>query len=148
MKKRKPYSYLYDGKHRHKMTMCQRLLRIFLILDLFTINDAYLLIYNTEDASTIQSYDCIYYTNVTARNNETIPYCIRAKEDVSLNRSLTTNICQNSGKAWSFKNLKEMKISQDEVLTWNSSIEMADRYAAYLITGYVGFSYYLVVSYA
>jgi hypothetical protein len=83
---------------------------------------------------------------VTARNNETTPYCIRTKQDVSLNRSFTKNSCENSGKEWSFRSLKEMNISQDEVLTWNSSIEMADRYAAYLITGYVSSSYCLVIS--
>jgi len=77
---------------------------------------------------------------VTAGNNETTPYCIRTKQDVSLNRSFTTNSCKNSGKEWSFRSLKEMNISQNEVLTWNSSIEMADRYAAYLITGYVSSS--------
>jgi hypothetical protein len=40
-----------------------------------------------------------------------------------------------------------MKISQDEVLTWSSSIEMADRYAAYLTTGYVDSSYCLIIIY-
>jgi hypothetical protein len=65
---------------------------------------------------------------------------------VPLNRSFTTNICKNSGKEWSFRNLKEMNISQDEVLTWNSSIEMADRYAAYLVTRYVSSSYCLVMN--
>jgi hypothetical protein len=60
---------------------------------------------------------------------------------VSLNHSFTTNTCENSAKEWSFRSLKEMNISQDEVLTWNSSIELADRYAAYLITGYVDSAY-------
>jgi hypothetical protein len=130
------------------MNIFKSLLCLLLIFDLFIINCAYIQLYNTEDALAIQSYDCIYYTNVTARNNETTPYCIRTKQDVSLNRSFTTNSCENSGKEWSFKNLKQMNIAQDEVLTWNSSIEMADRYAAYLITGYVSSSYCLVISYA
>jgi hypothetical protein len=82
---------------------------------------------------------------VTAANNETTPYCLRPNETVSLNRSVTTNTCENSGKEWSFRSLKEMNVSQDEVLTWNSSIEMADRYAAYLTTGYVHFPPCLII---
>jgi hypothetical protein len=128
------------------MNIFKSLLFLLLILDLSIINCAYIQLHNTEDALDIQSYDCIYYTNATARNNETTPYCIRTKEHVSLNRSFTTNICKNSGKELSFRSLKAMNISQDEVLTWNSSIEMADRYAAYLIMGYVNSSYCIVVS--
>ena len=119
------------------MNIFKSLVCLLVIFDLFIISCAYIQLYNTDDALAIQSYDCIYYTNLTARNNETIPYCIRKKQDVSLNRSFTTNTCENSGTEWSFRNLKGMNISQDEVLRWNSSIEMADRYAAYLMTGYV-----------
>jgi hypothetical protein len=89
----------------------------------------------------IQSYDYIYYTNVTAGNNETTPYCIRTNASVSLNRSFTTNTCENSGKEGTFRSLKEMNVSQDEVLAWSSGIEIADRYAAYLTTGYVDSNY-------
>ncbi len=104
----------------------------------FTKNNfALVKLFNTEDASSVQSYDCIYYTNVTLGNNETTPYCIRTNESVLLNRSFSKNTCENSGKEWTFRQLIEMNVSQDEVLTWNSSIELADRYAAYLITGYV-----------
>jgi hypothetical protein len=94
-------------------------------------------LFNTENTVATQSYDCIYYANITAENNETTPYCIRTNGSLSLNRSFSTNSCENSGREWTFKQLKEMKVSQDEVLTWNSSIEMADQYAAYLTTGYV-----------
>jgi hypothetical protein len=115
------------------------------MFDLFMINCAYIKLYNTEDALAIQSYDCIYYTNIAAGNNETIPYCIRTQKSVSLNRSFSTNTCQNSGQEWNFRSLKEMNATQDEVLTWNSSIEMADRYAAYLITGYVDSTRYVMI---
>jgi hypothetical protein len=83
---------------------------------------------------------------VTARNNETTPYCIRTNESVSLNRSFSSNSCKNYGTEWSFRSLKEMNVSQDEILTWNSSIEMADRYAAYLTTGYVDSAYFLMTN--
>jgi hypothetical protein len=112
-----------------------------LVFSLLKTNSAYVKLFNTENMLAIQSYDCIYYTNVTAENNETTPYCIRTNESVSLNRSFTTNTCENSGKEWTFRSLKEMNVSQDEVLAWSSSIEIADRYAAYLTTGYVDSNY-------
>jgi hypothetical protein len=46
---------------------------------------------------------------------------------------------------YSVVSLKEMNISQDEVLTWNSNIEMADRYAAYLTTGYIDSTSSLII---
>lgn len=127
------------------MNPYKSLLYVFLIFDWFITNCACLQLYDTENALNIQSYDCIRYTNVTAMNNETTPYCIRTNGSVSLDRSFSTRTCENSGKEWTFKSLKQMNISQDEVLTWNSSIEMADRYAAYLTTGYANFSYYFPV---
>ena len=127
------------------MIIFKSLLCVLVIFDLPISTCGYIQLYKTGNGLAIQSYDCIYYTNVTAKNNETTPYCIRTNQDVSLNRSFTTNTCENSGQEWGFRNLKEMNISQDEVLTWNSSIEMADRYAAYLITRYVSSSYFLVI---
>lgn len=113
---------------------------LLLICCLVNNNNGRVKLFNTEDAFAVQSYDCIYYTNETAENNETTSYCIRINESISLNRSFSINTCENSGKEWSFKHLKEMNVSQDEILKWNSGIEIADQYAAYLITGYVSFS--------
>ena len=112
-----------------------------LIFSSLETNFAYVKLFNTEDGFAIQSYDCIYYTNITAENNETVAYCIRTNESVLLNRSFSTNTCQHSGKEWNFRSLKAMNVSQDEVLKWNSSIEMADRFAAYLTAGFVNPSY-------
>jgi hypothetical protein len=128
------------------MNIYKSLLYFVQVFGLFQINCAYIQLYNTENALIIQSYDCIYYTNVTAQNNETTPYCIRTNESVSLNRSFSSNSCKNSGTEWSFRSLKEMNVSQDEILTWNSSIEMADRYAAYLTTRYVDSAYFLMTN--
>ena len=116
------------------MNGCKKFLWLFLIFDWFyNFNCKYLKLYNTENGIDIQSYDCIYYTNIKAENNETTPYCIRKKENILLNRSFTkAQTCQNSGQEWDFKILKTMNITQDEILKWNSSIEMADQYAAYL----------------
>jgi hypothetical protein len=108
-----------------------------LILSIFKTDFAFISLFKTQDTFNTQEYDCIYYTNVTARNNETIPYCVRTSNSVRLNRSFISNTCQNSGKEWTFKILKQMNISQNEVLTWSSSIDMVDRYAAYLIIGCV-----------
>jgi hypothetical protein len=129
------------------MNISIRWLYLLLVFSLSKTNFAHVKLFNTEDALAVQSYDCIYYTNVTAKNNETTPHCIWTKESVQLNRTFSTNICENSGKEWSFRSLKEMNVPQDDVLTWNSSIEMADPYAAYLTTGYVDYAYCLVIIY-
>jgi hypothetical protein len=110
-------------------------IHLFLIFSLTKTNFGHIKLFNTEDTLATQSYDCIYYTNMTAANNETIPYCIRRNKNVSLNRSFTINTCENSGQEWTFRSMKEMNVTQYDVLTWSSSIEMADRYAAYLTTG-------------
>jgi hypothetical protein len=99
------------------MNIYKYLLYFVQVFDLFLINFASIQLCNTDNALIVQSYDCIYYTNVTAGNNETIPYCIRTNESVSLNRSFSSNTRGNSGKAWNFRNLKDMNVSQDEVLT-------------------------------
>ncbi len=117
------------------MTISKRFLWFLLIFGLLNSNTTSVLLFDTEDAPSIQAYDCIYYTNITAANNETIPYCIRTQESTLLNRSFVIRTCENSGKEWTFKSLKEMNVSPNEVLKWNSSIEMVDKYAAYFTTG-------------
>jgi hypothetical protein len=119
-------------------------IHLFLLLILTKNNFSHVNLFNTENTLATQSYDCIYYTNIAAGNNETTSYCIRTKESVFLNRTFSVYTCENSGEEWSFRSLKEMQVSQDVVLTWSSSIEMADRYAAYLTSGYVHPSYCLV----
>ena len=110
--------------------------QLFLIFLYSNKTFAFLKLFHTENSQAIQSYDCIYYTNHTAANNETIPYCIRTDETIELNRLFQENSCENNGIQWTFIQLKEMNINQDEILLWNSSIELADRYAAYLQTKY------------
>ena len=121
---------------------------LLLIVSLRETELASLRLFHTENTLATQSYDCVYYIYDPARLNDTTPYCIRTNESIILNRSFLTNTCENSSQEWTFKQLKERQVSQEEVLSWDSSLEMADRYAAYLITGYVGFSYYIVVTYA
>lgn len=96
--------------------MFKRLLRL-IFFSLFKINSANIQLFKTKNVGSTQTYDCIYYTNITAANNETTPYCIKTKESVLLNRSFPANTCGKSGTEWTFKLLKEMNISQDEVLT-------------------------------
>lgn len=111
--------------------------QIFLILSVLTTNSASIKLFQTENLVSVQSYDCVYYTNLTTRNIQATPYCVRTSESISLNRSFLTHTCGDSGKEWTFQNLRKMNVSQDEVLQWGSSIESVDRYAAYLTTGYV-----------
>ena len=117
------------------MTSMAWILKFLLIFSLFKTNFASVKLFKTENTLSVQSYDCVYYTNITTSNIQAIPYCIRTNESIPLDRSFTTKTCENSGKEWNFRDLEEMNVLQHEVLTWSSSIEMADRYAAYLTTG-------------
>ncbi len=110
---------------------------LLLIFSLLKFDFASARLFNTENTLATQSYDCVYY--IFEKRTDVTPYCIRTNESIMLNRSFSTNNCENGGKEWTFRQMKEMNITQDEVLKWNSSIEMADRYAAYLTTGYVDF---------
>jgi hypothetical protein len=65
------------------------------------------------------------------------PYRIRREKDILLDCSFQVEGCENSGQMWDFKTLRQMNVSQDEVLGWNSSIEMGDQCAGYLRKRYL-----------
>jgi len=128
---------LQRRRRRRKMNwLCQFYFMIFFLYSNKNKSLASIKLFNSENSIDVQSYDCIYYINETAGNNETIPYCIRTNQSIELNRFFEEKekSCENNGIQWSFMQLKQMNISQDDVLSWNSSIELADRYATYLVS--------------
>lgn len=133
------------GTAEWQMLIFMSWIQFFLFLNLLKINSSFVKLFNTENAPAVQSYDCVYYTNLTAGNNQSTPYCIRTAESISLDRSFSVNTCGSFGKEWTFRTLKESNVSLDKVLGWNSSIEIVDRYAAYLTTGYVDHTYHLII---
>jgi uncharacterized protein YxeA len=88
------------------------------------VTSGQILLYNTENNQTIEKFDCLYYIS---ENGEKIPYCRRLKGNRSLVRDRKR--CENQGEMKLFRSLLEQKIEPSYVLSWSSSIEMADIYA-------------------
>ena len=108
--------------------------RFHLIIFYYLIHQclASVFIYNTEDQVKTDSYDCIPYTN-KVYHLQSIKYCIRTNESMELQRIMNNGTdCLNNGKKYDFYSLKNLGIQPMEVLNWNSGIELADSYAAYL----------------
>jgi hypothetical protein len=91
---------------------------------IFAVTSGRILLYDTENCQTDGKFDCVYHVY---DNGEEIPYCQRLYEDVILDRNITW--CENQGEIFSFRSLISRNILPNEVLDWNSGIEMADLYA-------------------
>ncbi len=97
-----------------------------------TFSNCYILLYHTENAPSVQYYDCVYYTHAEIQNNvQGVKYCRQLNETQSLQRDFNQS-CYNGGKLWSFEELALNNISASDVLQWSSSMEQADRYSKYL----------------
>ncbi|CAF1302584.1 unnamed protein product, partial [Adineta steineri] len=90
------------------------------MLALIERSHAYVLLYNTETNDLWEYSDCAYYNS---RYNDTIKYCVRPR-----NTSAAIE-CANEGEKWLFTDLLANNISPGDVLSWSSSIEVADNYA-------------------
>ncbi|CAF1536906.1 unnamed protein product [Adineta ricciae] len=93
---------------------------------------SYVILYNTENQVKTQSYDCIFYSNKTY-HLQSSKYCIQMNDSIQLNRTMDNDSeCLNNGQKYDFYSLKMLNIEAMEILKWNSGIEIADSYAAYL----------------
>ncbi|CAF1017425.1 unnamed protein product [Adineta steineri] len=101
-------------------------LNLVVILQLLHGSQSFVQLYNTEDSSSLEFYDCIYN-----ENDATVMYCRRPGEVIELNRQQQR--CFSSGKEITYANLQKWNITSQEVLQLTSSIEQADEYAAYLL---------------
>ncbi|CAF4065171.1 unnamed protein product [Rotaria sordida] len=97
---------------------------VAILISMITIIYGRILLYNTENKSIVEKFDCVYY--VTDDGQE-IPYCQRLRATQRIDQNW--NECQNQGEKISFHDLISKKIEPNEVLTWSSSIEMVDIYA-------------------
>ena len=85
----------------------------------------YVFLYETEDSTALEIFDCIYYTE----HGATIPYCRRPGfGTLSIDWSYIS--CQNNGTMWYYRELIDANIKPNEVLRWSSGVESADNYAA------------------
>jgi len=97
---------------------------VTILLLIFTVRSGRILLYNTENGQINEKFDCVYHVN---DNEEEIPYCRRLTEPQILNRNKTE--CNNDGERFSFRSLILQNVLPNDVLNWNSGIEMADLYA-------------------
>ena len=82
-------------------------------------------LYDTEDGSSVESYDCVHHNNLL--------YCRRPVSPILLQRENETWECYHNGTTHSFASLLEINVSANIVLhTWKSSIEKAEEYARYV----------------
>ncbi len=102
--------------------------------------DGRVLLYDTEfHMSSPEKFDCIYVLdNVNSDYGGSsagkVPYCRRPNINKTLIR--ITDKCENGGDKKYFIELLEKNVRPSEVLKWNSSVEMADEYAAFYYNNY------------
>ena len=81
--------------------------------------------YNSEDSSSVQHYDCI--------DHQSIPYCRRLSQPTRLQRDDDSGHCYFSGKSHVFRSLRANGTTVLSVMgKWKSTVDNADQYAHYL----------------
>ncbi len=108
-------------------------LHFLLLLLTSSSSTPFTLLYNTEDSTSTQYYDCVYYTN---QNNsiQGVKYCIQMNISAKIQRAFTQNQnFSNRGELLSFSELKKMNMSPNTVMEWSTSVEQADKYAKYIV---------------
>lgn len=100
---------------------------VTVVISSFTFNVVYgrILLYNTENSQAVEKFDCVYFTN---NDGDEITYCQRPGGTLTLSRNKAD--CDNGGKRNYFRDLLDQGIEPNEVVKWNSSVEMADLYAS------------------
>ncbi|CAF4076366.1 unnamed protein product [Rotaria sordida] len=91
-------------------------------------SQAFVYLYNTEDGTNIEAFDCVYYKEKVF--DQFVPFCRRVGRSSEIDRRSQT--CAPNSEKHRFSDLRRKNISISELLRWSSSIEVADQYAAFL----------------
>ncbi|UJR11567.1 hypothetical protein I4U23_015747 [Adineta vaga] len=91
----------------------------------------YILLYDTETSDSTQYAYCIYWMT-----DATMKYCIRTNLSEIFDLDIS-NDCFDGSERWLFHDAIQHNISPSHVLTWSSSIELADRYAGFYYNDYL-----------
>ena len=116
---------------RNRVCMCRRrstlnLIRMrgFLLLVSLPLAKADVYLYNTDDGSSVEFYDCV--------SDKSLSYCRRPLEPISLKRNDHRQHCYHNGTPHLFPSLVSNNISVNTVLhQWKSSIKKAEEYSRY-----------------
>ncbi len=113
---------------------------IVALLCLAILCDGRVLLYDAEIImSSPEKFDCIYVSdNVRSHNSESstgkVSYCRRLNNIEDFTQ--INDKCENGGQMKYFVELLKENIQPFEVLEWSSSVEMADKYAAFYYNNY------------
>jgi hypothetical protein len=110
----------------------------FILIYLFVnLIHATILLYDTDNRLETQAFDCIYDDGrifadfFNPETTQSVKYCIRSNESVSIDRNYLQG-CFNEGELIPFEGLKQLNISSQDMLKWNSGVYIVDRYQFYL----------------
>ena len=96
-----------------------------LLLHLSSLIDCSIFMYNSDDSSLVQDYDCV--------DHQSTPYCRRPLQPMLLQHGGEVHRCYHDGIHHSFRTLRSSKVAIHIVLQyWKSTIDKADQYAHYL----------------
>ena len=111
---------------RHFIDSTMKLIAILLFfVSISPSFDCSIIVYNSEDRSSVQDYDCI--------DHQSTPYCRRLSQPMPLQRENDSHRCYHNGTSHSFRSLRSDGVTVHTVLRkWRSTLERVDRYAHYL----------------
>jgi len=99
--------------------------QVLLMFFILPIVEESVYLYNTEDSSSVEFYDCIHHNNLA--------YCRRPLGPITLQRKNETWQCYHNGTFHSFASLLEKNINVSTVLNKRgSTIENAEEYSRYI----------------
>ena len=96
------------------------------------------LLFDTDNQENTQAHDCIYFDGgdldsfINVESTQATKYCVRSNTYVPIDRSYSHG-CFNGGILISFDKLKQLNVTTQELLKWNSGVSVVDRYRAYIM---------------
>ena len=101
-----------------------RLLSVIFSIQMVSMLQASIYLYDAEDSASVEVYDCLYH--------ESMLYCRRPSQPIILQRDNGTHLCHHGGISHSFFSLWQKNVSVYDVLHgWRSSLDKAEEYAHY-----------------
>ena len=98
---------------------------LLFVLYISPLLDCSIFVYNSEDSSSVQDFDCF--------DHQSTSYCRRLSQPISLQRNSEPHRCYRSGINHSFRSLRLSNVTVHTVLqNWKSTLDKVDQYAHYL----------------
>lgn len=105
-------------------------LRLSVLLSLIASSEESVLIWHTNRVNSGQ-FDCLHYSNDT-EHAESVPFCRRPSFIEPDDSPSPYKTCQNNGSYHTFTELAINEIQPEQLIIWNSGIDVLDTYATFL----------------